>query len=347
MIKSVKLNNFQSHKESTLEFDKGMNVIVGASDSGKTAIIRALRLAIYNKPGGDEYRSTWGGDTYVEVNSRNNTVTRSRGKKGNVYKLNDTEFKAFGQNVPDEITQALNMDNINLQQQMDSPFLLSETSGNVALHFNKLAKLDKIDNGLKYVQQHLNSINSDIKYSKNEIESKKEQLTEFIDLESLESHLIIIENLEIKQKDFLEKDANLTRIQLSVERLQLKIKEKSKILKQEKSIDEILKLYKDKSDIETNHTLIKRLSLKLYYLQQDIKKSGKTVLAEKDINKLLLNYQNIAKSKRSLSQLSKLYISMEKSKMKQENALKSLSKLEVQYKRDFPSICPLCDTKIK
>jgi len=56
MIKYLQIQNFQSHKDSLLEFDPGVNVIVGSSDSGKTAVIRALRWLVWNRPSGDAFR---------------------------------------------------------------------------------------------------------------------------------------------------------------------------------------------------------------------------------------------------------------------------------------------------
>ncbi|MFR9297315.1 MAG: AAA family ATPase, partial [Aedoeadaptatus pacaensis] len=42
-IEKIILVNFQSHVYSELSLSRGVNVIVGPSDSGKTAIMRALR----------------------------------------------------------------------------------------------------------------------------------------------------------------------------------------------------------------------------------------------------------------------------------------------------------------
>jgi exonuclease SbcC len=51
-IKKLSLRNFQSHRETDLEFSPGLNIIVGPSDQGKSAIIRALRWLFYNEPRG-------------------------------------------------------------------------------------------------------------------------------------------------------------------------------------------------------------------------------------------------------------------------------------------------------
>ena len=50
MIKSIHVVGFQSHADSTIEFDPGVNVLIGQSDSGKTAVVRALDWALNNRP---------------------------------------------------------------------------------------------------------------------------------------------------------------------------------------------------------------------------------------------------------------------------------------------------------
>ena len=49
-VRRITLENFQSHKHTEMEFGPELNVIVGPSDSGKSAIIRALKWVMYNEP---------------------------------------------------------------------------------------------------------------------------------------------------------------------------------------------------------------------------------------------------------------------------------------------------------
>ena len=106
MIEKLQIKNFQSHKDSTLEFSPGVNVIVGSSDSGKSAIIRGLRWLAYGKPRGDSMRSWWGGDITITVQLSDCEITRKKGST-NTYFLNKgqntTEFNAIGHEVPQEI----------------------------------------------------------------------------------------------------------------------------------------------------------------------------------------------------------------------------------------------------
>ena len=61
MIKNLLLKNFQSHIDSKIEFDSGFNVICGSSDSGKSALLRALMWVIANRPSGDSIKN-WNTD---------------------------------------------------------------------------------------------------------------------------------------------------------------------------------------------------------------------------------------------------------------------------------------------
>lgn len=47
MIKTIIVKNFQSHSNTKLELSDGLNTFIGKSDSGKSAIIRALRALLY------------------------------------------------------------------------------------------------------------------------------------------------------------------------------------------------------------------------------------------------------------------------------------------------------------
>ena len=138
MIKSIDIQNFQSHKNTNLILSDGVNVVIGSSDSGKTTIIRTLNWLVNNKPAGEDFRSSWGGDTTVGVILNNNICISRKRAKENLYTISSNkgvmsqEFRSFGQDTPLEIQQLLNFSDINIQYQLDPPFLLSATAGEVS-----------------------------------------------------------------------------------------------------------------------------------------------------------------------------------------------------------------------
>ena len=163
MIKIIALENFQSHAETRLDLAPGVNLVCGPSDSGKTAILRALRWLATNRPSGEEFRSHWGGDTTaVEIALYDGAeVRRFRSKGVNAYTtvpVGDGDghvFKAIGSDVPEPVVELLNLDPLSWQGQMDAPFLLSESPGEVARVLNEVADLDKIDTAVTNVNRML------------------------------------------------------------------------------------------------------------------------------------------------------------------------------------------------
>lgn len=153
MIDSIALENFQNHKYSELSFVSGVNVIVGPSDSGKTAIFRALAWLSTNRPSGETFRSNWGGDTSVEVCASGHEVIRRRTKTLNEYEVDGKVEKAIGTSVPQSVSDILQLDPSNWQHQHAGPFLLDNTPGDVARQLNVAASLDKIDTAQKWITQ--------------------------------------------------------------------------------------------------------------------------------------------------------------------------------------------------
>ena len=47
MIKSLELTNWRTHKNSTLTFDNGTNVIIGVMGSGKSSVVNALSYSLF------------------------------------------------------------------------------------------------------------------------------------------------------------------------------------------------------------------------------------------------------------------------------------------------------------
>jgi len=195
-LASIQLENFQSHEDTSLELSPGVNVIIGPSDSGKTAIVRALRWVTWNRPGGESFRSSWGGDTIVTVGLDKKEIRRVRTKAHNAYYINDHEYKAFGAEVPSDVVELLNIDSVNLQQQLDRPFLLDTPPGQVAQYLNEVAHLDVIDRALQRLGKWIRGIESDIRTHTSNQERLQEAQSSFDYLPDMERRIEGLEEQE-------------------------------------------------------------------------------------------------------------------------------------------------------
>jgi len=177
MITSLDITNFQSHSESHLEFSPHVNAIRGGSDQGKSAVLRALLWCITNSPSGDAYVSDWnktpkgaikaGARTAVGVFTNGFSVGRVRDSTFNGYKIFDGEdtqqFEALHTDVPKAVETAFNLGSVNIQRQMDPPFLISSTPGEAARFINSLVNLSDIDLTLSEASSLSRSCTGDLK----------------------------------------------------------------------------------------------------------------------------------------------------------------------------------------
>ena len=250
MIKSLSISNFQSHKLTHLSFDKGVNAIIGESDKGKSSIIRALLWAITNKPDGNAFRSTWGGETKSIIEIDNYTITRIKGKE-NIYLLKSNiskkqiEFKAFGTSVPEEIKSILNIDAINVQRQMDSHFLLKSSPGEVGRIINKAVKIDVIDKSIKNIASLLKEENNKLSLLQQNILEKKEILESYHWLNEAEIDISIAEDTEKEIMSLKLSSGDITDTLNSIDDNDLLLRNKSAVLTNNSTIKKLIALSED------------------------------------------------------------------------------------------------------
>ena len=142
MLEQLQLRNFQTHERLDVDLSAPIVVLVGNSDSGKSSILRALKWICT----GQAPRSpitTWGKDeTKARLKVDGRTISRTKGKKRNIYKLDGKKFAAVGQsNVPFEIATLLNVGEQNFAGQHSSHYFLADTPGEVARQLNSIVNL--------------------------------------------------------------------------------------------------------------------------------------------------------------------------------------------------------------
>lgn len=148
------IKNFQSHKETVLELSPTVNSLEGVSDSGKSAVLRSLLWCLTNKPDGVAFASNWAKDKKgklkddVRVSIDNITRFRTADTNGYIRYVPGKDpqtYEALKGTVPPDIESAINIGGVNIQRQMDPPFLLSSTPGDAARYVNELIGLVEID----------------------------------------------------------------------------------------------------------------------------------------------------------------------------------------------------------
>lgn len=182
MIKWIEIKNFQSHKATKIKLAKGITAITGIPLAGKTAIARALQWNVFNRPSGMKIKSNFSSSTEateVTIRTDENTVTHRRTKTENQYLLDGRKFSKIGTNVPDLVKSALNLDEINIQNQLDQHYLITSTPGQVTREINKIIGADRADLWIKKLTTKINSLNSLLKINKQNKKDAMEKLKKY------------------------------------------------------------------------------------------------------------------------------------------------------------------------
>jgi len=273
LIKSLRLINFQSHKDTKIDFDEGLTVILGQTDQGKSAIIRALKWVLYNEPRGTDFIMAGCKLCRVSLEMDDGSVIiREREGQRNRYILiqngKEEVFEGFGNTVPLEIARAHGIPKIridkdaasavNLAEQLEPPFLISESGGNRAKALGRLVGIHIIDAAQRTVLKDITNAKQNFESIQKDIESLNSQLESYKDIGELQIRISSLQDILKKLKETRAIFSILMKSRQELGELDSEI---------EKNTDTIKKLdFIDK--VEQNITFLDALSVKYRYLKE-------------------------------------------------------------------------------
>jgi DNA repair ATPase RecN len=167
MLKSLRIKNFKSQKDTELSFSKWINVIIGDPLSGKTNILRALYLLFSYRPLGFDYHSHFSEEPTTEVEAEftdpNGKIQLVKDANTAVYWVNGRKFTGIRTSVPDEAVELINMNNLNIGKQLAEQFLICASPGEAARVINQITKLENVDKWTSSLTSKILQENREIK----------------------------------------------------------------------------------------------------------------------------------------------------------------------------------------
>ncbi len=210
-IQHLLIENFQSHARSELTFGPGLNVIIGPSDNGKSAVLRALRWALYNEPRGSEFVRSGARECRVTVTMsdgvqvvRELLLTKSGGTSRSRYLIRRPEgeeqvFEGFGIEVPAEVIKAHGMPQVlldtdkrvvlSLGSQLEGPFLMTESGSLRARAIGRLLGVHVVDAAVRSTQKDIRSVRMEVARLEREAARYEEELKPYADIPEQEARL--------------------------------------------------------------------------------------------------------------------------------------------------------------
>ena len=214
-ITKVRIENFQSHEDTEFELSPGLNVIVGSSENGKSAILRAINFVLHNQPRGDDFVRMDTEETRVHLwFSDGSYVCRIKGgpseRNAVLWRTPEGEEDGrdkIGDHLPAEVVKLLGKPPIDewhgpisYADQMAPLFLVSLGPTNLPRAISKLIGIDDFEEAAKRLSSQANEAKKQIKDSTARVARLDEQLKEyqFLDeqLEELDELETLATNIE-------------------------------------------------------------------------------------------------------------------------------------------------------
>lgn len=202
-IERVEIKNFQSHANTTVVFDKGLNIIVGESNNGKTSILRAIMWAIDNQPLGNDFIMAGQDECRVTIVYDDGTfIARGRTVKDTGYykvgyfdengKMQTAEYRGFTNAIPVEVVNTHQMPKVNITKdiethlnvssQLDSPFLITESPMSKAAAIGRITGTHILDAGVKENNKTIQGNKKTIKVHNSSLVEKDNELRQLPDI---------------------------------------------------------------------------------------------------------------------------------------------------------------------
>lgn len=322
-ITSVTLKNFQAHKDTTVQFDKGLNIIVGESNNGKTSILRGILWAIDNQPLGNDFIMAGENDCSVTINFSDGTyIERGRTIKDTGYykiryiddngKYIDQTYRGFTNAVPIEVANVHQMPKVNITKdiethlnvlsQLDGPFLLTESPLVKASAIGRITGTHVIDAAIKESNKTIQSNRKLAKSYSEDLQQKENERKQLPDIKSMEAftkkYAYIVKYITKLNDSVIKLNANLQQINQYQQQM-MQEKERCERLKKVAALLPIIQTAKDKFNkvmfLHGKLTKYQELSLQIEQNQISIERGKYFAKLKPLVDKAVANVSNVSR----------------------------------------------------
>jgi DNA repair exonuclease SbcCD ATPase subunit len=219
MTVKVRVQNFQSIEDASIEI-KGLTVITGTNNAGKSALFRAIKGALCNTPGTDFVRI---GASHCRVDLEfddGQNLSWEKGKNLNTYTINGKPFPKVGRGRPEELevfgVEPITVGDDTLWPQIASQFkvtfLLDKTGSAIADAVADVDRVNKLNKALKSCESDRRKVKSTLKVRRSDNEALQQKRLGFEGLDAELSNLKEIEERWKKADKFSKALQNLHKL---------------------------------------------------------------------------------------------------------------------------------------
>lgn len=181
----LSLENFQSISHGELIFHTGTNVIIGQSNSGKTATFRALKACLINPAGSQRFIKKGTNKASVALEYNGNQIIWKRTPKESSYTINGEDFIKTGKSNAFKIMEDTGfvLDNdviMNIEEELQLPFPFGIPKSELFKLYENVFCVSDSAVILKTAKDQEEDTKNKISMTENEIIKNKNKLSEIV-----------------------------------------------------------------------------------------------------------------------------------------------------------------------
>lgn len=194
MITDLVVENYQAVKEARLRLGR-FTVVTGPTGSGKSAVIRALKMVVNNQRGTAFIRAgAKSCQAAVGFEDEQTVVSITRGKGADAYRVvtpSGDELSAsprvqvltkLAGGVPEDVSAILRLSDVNFAGQLDPMFLLTSSGGDVARRLGELTNVTLLLEAAREANRRRLEVSAALKREQARLAALKEHAARFAGL---------------------------------------------------------------------------------------------------------------------------------------------------------------------
>ncbi len=228
----INIKNYQSISEAELDFKVGINLIIGASNSGKTAILRAVNSLLTNPSAAKRHIKNKTDSCEIILTGVTNVpdIAWQRTKKGSTkYVIGNEEYTKTGNT---NLFELMNYNAnfiydekgvINIQGEWDKPFPFSRTESELFKLLENIFSISDSSKVLKLIKNDDDELSKQIKELGEDINSYENKITlinDYLNTNPEAFYRMLEENLDKNVSVINDTDKDITLLTTSLKQAQ-------------------------------------------------------------------------------------------------------------------------------
>lgn len=355
MIEAIEVQGIQSYtKKTKITLHPGVNVFLGESDAGKSALASRTLYWVSHNAGlgaGSLNSSLAMVRVHIKDGEDRRIIERVRTKSENYYRVRkkgewSEKYKNLKSGIPQEVSEALGLCDLNYHHQMEPPFLMMCKSGERAEQLNDIVDLQMITTSTQAANSDKLSIDGAVRAEKAKLKASQDSLAAFAGLDEAEGKLAGLEQLEGQIAGMKIKKSRLASILEEIKSAEESQEQFAALSATEASLVALEELSASIKDNRKKKGLLSSILVGVKQSESELERMSGLPEAVVKLEELESGQTALSKLHTVKKRLDSLLGSIKKSEENLVVIKTRLDKQEKEFHELMPDECPLCGSAV-